>query len=90
MITVIGGGLAGCEAAWQAAMQGVPVTLYEMRPARSTAVHKTDQLAELVENLKAVPAPSRGRSGSSGDVAIVPAAHSAAEELDPEPDEDDE
>ena len=48
MITVIGGGLAGCEAAWQAAMQGVPVTLYEMRPARSTAVHKTDQLAELV------------------------------------------
>lgn len=55
-------------------------------PAGSSA----DQLAELVENLKAVPAPSRGRSGSSGDVAIVPAAHSAAEELDPEPDEDDE
>ena len=48
MITVIGGGLAGCEAAWQIASRGVPVTLYEMRPARATAVHKTDRLAELV------------------------------------------
>jgi methylenetetrahydrofolate--tRNA-(uracil-5-)-methyltransferase len=48
MIHVIGGGLAGSEAAWQAAARGVPVKLYEMRPARATAVHKTDQLAELV------------------------------------------
>jgi len=48
MITVIGGGLAGSEAAWQAASCGVPVTIYEMRPARPTAVHKTDRLAELV------------------------------------------
>ena len=48
MLTVIGGGLAGSEAAWQAAAQGVPVTLYEMRPVRATAVHKTDRLAELV------------------------------------------
>jgi methylenetetrahydrofolate--tRNA-(uracil-5-)-methyltransferase len=48
MIRVIGGGLAGCEAAWQAASAGLPVTLYEMRPVRSTAVHKTDRLAELV------------------------------------------
>ena len=48
MIHVIGGGLAGSEAAWQAAARGVPVTLYEMRPFRPTAVHKTDQLAELV------------------------------------------
>jgi methylenetetrahydrofolate--tRNA-(uracil-5-)-methyltransferase len=48
MITIIGGGLAGCEAAWQAASQGVPVTLHEMRPIRPTAVHKTDRLAELV------------------------------------------
>jgi methylenetetrahydrofolate--tRNA-(uracil-5-)-methyltransferase len=48
MITIIGGGLAGCEAAWQAASRGVRVTLYEMRPARATAVHKTDRLAELV------------------------------------------
>src|SRR5258706_8734039 len=48
MITIIGGGLAGSEAAWQAASQHVPVTLYEMRPVRPTAVHKTDRLAELV------------------------------------------
>ena len=48
MIHVIGGGLAGSEAAWQAASMGVPVTLYEMRPVRPTAVHKTDRLAELV------------------------------------------
>jgi len=48
VITIIGGGLAGSEAAWQVALQGVPVTLYEMRPARPTAVHKTDSLAELV------------------------------------------
>jgi methylenetetrahydrofolate--tRNA-(uracil-5-)-methyltransferase len=40
--------LAGSEAAWQAASRGVPVTLYEMRPVRPTAVHKTDRLAELV------------------------------------------
>jgi methylenetetrahydrofolate--tRNA-(uracil-5-)-methyltransferase len=48
MIHIIGGGLAGCEAAWQAARLGVPVTIHEMRPVRPTAVHKTDQLAELV------------------------------------------
>src|SRR5580765_1415122 len=47
-IKIIGGGLAGSEAAWQAASQGVPVELYEMRPVRPTAVHKTDRLAELV------------------------------------------
>src|SRR5438874_12616138 len=48
MIRIIGGGLAGTEAAWQAASQGVAVTLHEMRPVRPTAVHKTDRLAELV------------------------------------------
>src|SRR5438552_11495616 len=48
MVTVIGGGLAGSEAAWQAATYGVPVTLYEMRPVRPTPVHKSDRLAELV------------------------------------------
>src|SRR6266446_3979192 len=48
MIRIVGGGLAGCEAAWQAASQGLPVTLHEMRPVRPTAVHKTDRLAELV------------------------------------------
>jgi methylenetetrahydrofolate--tRNA-(uracil-5-)-methyltransferase len=47
-IHIIGGGLAGCEAAWQAAQRGVAVTIHEMRPNRPTAVHKTDQLAELV------------------------------------------
>jgi methylenetetrahydrofolate--tRNA-(uracil-5-)-methyltransferase len=47
-VRIIGGGLAGCEAAWQAALRGVPVTLYEMRPARRTAVHRSDGLAELV------------------------------------------
>jgi methylenetetrahydrofolate--tRNA-(uracil-5-)-methyltransferase len=48
MITIIGGGLAGCEAAWQVASKGVSVTLIEMRPVRTTAVHKTGFLAELV------------------------------------------
>ena len=48
MVNIIGGGLAGSEAAWQAASLGVPVVLHEMRPGRPTAVHKTDQLAELV------------------------------------------
>ncbi|HAK55254.1 MAG TPA: methylenetetrahydrofolate--tRNA-(uracil(54)-C(5))-methyltransferase (FADH(2)-oxidizing) TrmFO [Acidobacteria bacterium] len=48
MIQIVGGGLAGSEAAWQAASLGVPVTLSEMRPVRPTAVHQTDRLAELV------------------------------------------
>src|SRR5262245_15934312 len=48
MIHVSGGGLAGSDAAWQAAERGVAVTIHEMRPVRATAVHKTDQLAELV------------------------------------------
>lgn len=48
MVRIVGGGLAGSEAAWQAASMGVPVTLHEMRPHVSTAVHKTDRLAELV------------------------------------------
>ena len=47
-VRIIGGGLAGSEAAWQVASRGVPVTLYEMRPVRPTLVHKTDRLAELV------------------------------------------
>ena len=48
LVTVVGGGLAGSEAAWQIARLGVPVRLYEMRPARQTPAHVTDQLAELV------------------------------------------
>lgn len=47
-IHVIGGGLAGCEAAWQIARAGVRCVLYEMRPIRVTPAHKTDRLAELV------------------------------------------
>jgi len=47
-VHIIGGGLAGSEAAWQVAESGVPVILHEMRPVRPTDAHKTDQLAELV------------------------------------------
>jgi methylenetetrahydrofolate--tRNA-(uracil-5-)-methyltransferase len=47
-VTVIGAGLAGSEAAWQIASQGVPVTLYEMRPVVKTPAHITDKFAELV------------------------------------------
>jgi methylenetetrahydrofolate--tRNA-(uracil-5-)-methyltransferase len=47
-VHVIGGGLAGSEAAWQIAGRGVPVVLHEMRPVRMTDAHKTDGLAELV------------------------------------------
>ena len=47
-IHVIGGGLAGCEAAWQIARADVPVVLHEMRPERGTEAHRTDRLAELV------------------------------------------
>jgi methylenetetrahydrofolate--tRNA-(uracil-5-)-methyltransferase len=47
-VHIIGGGLAGSEAAWQIASRGVPVVLHEMRPVRSTAAHKTGALAELV------------------------------------------
>jgi methylenetetrahydrofolate--tRNA-(uracil-5-)-methyltransferase len=47
-VHVVGGGLAGSEAAWQVARRGVPVVLHEMRPSGSTAVHKTGKFAELV------------------------------------------
>ena len=47
-IRIIGGGLAGSEAAWQCARRGVPVELFEMRPVRSTPAHQTSDLAELV------------------------------------------
>src|SRR5512147_1689150 len=48
VVTIIGGGLAGCEAAWQAAHLGGIVRLFEMRPASMTGAHQTDRLAELV------------------------------------------
>lgn len=47
-LNIIGGGLAGSEAAWQAAERGIDVKLYEMRPERSTGAHRTGSLAELV------------------------------------------
>lgn len=47
-LIIIGGGLAGCEAAWQAASLGVSVMLYEMRPEKTTEAHKTSSLSELV------------------------------------------
>src|SRR5881227_1125170 len=45
---IVGGGLAGSEAAWQAAQTGAPVVLHEMRPTRMTEAHQTEGLAELV------------------------------------------
>ena len=47
-LTIVGGGLAGTEAAWQAAQRGLCVHLYEMRPGKSTGVHLTSNLAELI------------------------------------------
>ena len=47
-IHIVGGGLAGCEAAWQIARAGVPAVIHEMRPVRMTEAHKTEGLAELV------------------------------------------
>ena len=47
-IAVVGGGLAGCEAAWQLSRAGIGVDLYEMRPGRTTPAHRTSDLAELV------------------------------------------
>ncbi len=47
-IHIIGGGMAGTEAAWQVMQQGIPVVLHEMRPVRKTDVHQTDGLAEMV------------------------------------------
>jgi methylenetetrahydrofolate--tRNA-(uracil-5-)-methyltransferase len=56
LVTVVGAGLAGSEAAWQIAARGVPVKLFEMRPVRKTAVHRTGDFAELVcsNSLKSV------------------------------------
>ena len=47
-VTVIGAGLAGCEAAHQIAKRGVPVILYEMKPSKKTPAHSSDLFAELV------------------------------------------
>ena len=47
-VTIVGAGLAGCEAAWQLSRRGIPVDLFEMRPLRGTPVHQTGDFAELV------------------------------------------
>src|SRR2546423_1637509 len=47
-LRIVGAGLAGCEAAWQAARRGIEVDLYEMRPHKTSPAHKTADLAELV------------------------------------------
>ena len=47
-INIFGGGLAGCEAAYQAAKRGVQVDLYEMKPSKKSPAHSSDNLAELV------------------------------------------
>lgn len=83
-LRVIGAGLAGCEAAWQAASRGVRVTLHEMRPNVMTGAHKTDRLAELVcsnslrgvslENAVGLLKEEMARLGS----LIIAAARSAA------------
>jgi methylenetetrahydrofolate--tRNA-(uracil-5-)-methyltransferase len=59
-VTVVGGGLAGSEAAWQLAERGFQVALYEMRPVQTTDAHQTDHLAELVcsNSLKSDQHPS--------------------------------
>ena len=47
-VTVIGAGLAGCEACWQLINRNIPVTLVEMRPTKMTPAHKSEKFAELV------------------------------------------
>ena len=49
-VTVIGAGLAGCEAAWQLARRGIPVTLREMKPQKMTPAHHSPGFAELVSD----------------------------------------
>src|SRR3712207_7819499 len=68
-VTVIGGGLAGCEAAWQAAELGCSVALFEMRPVKQTPAHHTDSFAELV------------CSNSLGSLALETASGLLKEEL---------
>ena len=95
MIHVIGGGLAGSEAAWQSATLNVPVVLHEMRPVRATDVHRTDRLAELVcsnsfrgdklDNAVGLLKEEMRRAGSlimrAADAARVPAGAALAVDL---------
>src|SRR5258706_14354724 len=93
-ITIIGAGLAGSEAAWQCARRGVPVTLYEMRPVRSTPAHQTEDFAEVVcsnslESSSEYTAPLllKGETTRAGSLLLeiarqraVPARHALAVE----------
>ncbi|MFC3714175.1 methylenetetrahydrofolate--tRNA-(uracil(54)-C(5))-methyltransferase (FADH(2)-oxidizing) TrmFO [Sphingoaurantiacus capsulatus] len=96
-VHVIGGGLAGSEAAWQLARAGVPVVLHEMRPVRGTDAHHTDGLAELVcSNSFRSDDPNNNAVGllheemrrlgslilSAGDAARVPAGSALAVDRD--------
>src|SRR5687768_7403242 len=96
-VHVIGGGLAGSEAAWQLASCGVPVVLHEMRPVQATPVHKTASLAELVcsnsfrsddreQNAVGLLHEEMRRLGSlvmhAGDVHQVPAGGALAVDRD--------
>lgn len=72
-LIVIGGGLAGSEAAWQAAQLGVRVRLYEMRPVRPTPAHHSDQLAELVcSNSLGAAEPSAASGLLKAEMSLFP------------------
>jgi methylenetetrahydrofolate--tRNA-(uracil-5-)-methyltransferase len=82
-IVIIGGGLAGCEAAWQAAKMGVNVMLYEMRPDRMTEAHKSSGLGELVcsnslrsRELSTGPGLLKKELEAAGSIVMEAAAHS--------------
>jgi methylenetetrahydrofolate--tRNA-(uracil-5-)-methyltransferase len=83
-LMVVGGGLAGSEAAWQAAQRGIAVTLFEMRPRRTTPAHHTGQLAELVcSNSLGSNLPDRALGGLKNELRhlgslIVAAADATA------------
>src|SRR6266403_5577311 len=95
-VTIIGGGLAGSEAAWQLTRRGVPVELYEMRPVRSTPAHQTSDFAELVcsnslksESENSAPWVLKEEMRRAGSLllncareAAVPAGHALAVDRD--------
>lgn len=95
-VTVVGAGLAGCEAAWQLLQRGVAVTLYEMRPHKMTPAHETGQFAELVcsnslrsdrlQNAVGLLKEEMRRMGSlimqAADAAMVPAGGALAVDRD--------
>ncbi|HTK94555.1 MAG TPA: methylenetetrahydrofolate--tRNA-(uracil(54)-C(5))-methyltransferase (FADH(2)-oxidizing) TrmFO [Terriglobales bacterium] len=95
-VTIVGAGLAGCEAAWQLARRGVAVELCEMRPVRQTPAHQTDKFAELVcsnslksESLNTAPWLLKEEMRRAGSLLLeiakrtsVPAGHALAVDRD--------